>query len=300
MSTYEDFIRYADSRSRASGYLMVKCPYHDDSTASLAVRTNGGWRCYGCGLRGTWEPLLKDLRDGASSAKIVEKKESVVSASRPIIPEGQEARLAFMRQAHRTLIDRTYARRYLDERGVNGAIETSYLGWHQGWIVIPIGDVVYMENSNTARIRHVDGLVMRATPLVEGATGMRFHIIAGQKPILLTNDRNHSEDYLFVVFGLFDYLSLDALGYPVATPTCGKLSLLVDDLPKHKRVILIPDEGEETEAFEYRRRIGPSADVLLLKYPCKCKDPNDLLRSNGGVWSLTYQLNRYLDKGKVK
>jgi len=31
---------------------MIKCPFHDDSTASLALYPNGGYHCFGCGKHG--------------------------------------------------------------------------------------------------------------------------------------------------------------------------------------------------------------------------------------------------------
>lgn len=31
---------------------MIKCPFHDDRTASLALYPNGGYHCFGCAKHG--------------------------------------------------------------------------------------------------------------------------------------------------------------------------------------------------------------------------------------------------------
>ena len=48
------------SYSTANGNEIVAyCPWHDDSTASLAINTENGWHCFaGCGKGRTLESLL--------------------------------------------------------------------------------------------------------------------------------------------------------------------------------------------------------------------------------------------------
>lgn len=31
---------------------MIKCPFHDDSTASMALYPNNGFHCFGCAAHG--------------------------------------------------------------------------------------------------------------------------------------------------------------------------------------------------------------------------------------------------------
>ncbi len=31
---------------------MIRCPFHDDGTASLAIYPNNGYHCFGCGAHG--------------------------------------------------------------------------------------------------------------------------------------------------------------------------------------------------------------------------------------------------------
>lgn len=54
---------------------MVKCPFHSDGTASLALYPNGGYHCFGCGKTGhnaidfvmalgyTFPQALQELKD---------------------------------------------------------------------------------------------------------------------------------------------------------------------------------------------------------------------------------------------
>jgi len=56
---------------------MVKCPFHSDRTASLALYPNGGYHCFGCGAHGhnaidfvialgyTFPQALQELKDYA-------------------------------------------------------------------------------------------------------------------------------------------------------------------------------------------------------------------------------------------
>lgn len=32
--------------------VMIKCPFHEDRTASLAIYPNNGFHCFGCGANG--------------------------------------------------------------------------------------------------------------------------------------------------------------------------------------------------------------------------------------------------------
>lgn len=54
---------------------MIKCPFHSDRTASMALYPNGGYHCFGCGKHGrnaidfvvalgyTFPDALKELKN---------------------------------------------------------------------------------------------------------------------------------------------------------------------------------------------------------------------------------------------
>ena len=55
--------RYLDLRGSGGGWLMGRCPFHEDGTPSLGVsRTSGSWRCFGCGRKGTVLDFISYLR----------------------------------------------------------------------------------------------------------------------------------------------------------------------------------------------------------------------------------------------
>ena len=55
--------RYLELRGSGGGWLMGRCPFHEDGTPSLGVsRTSGSWRCFGCGRKGTVLDFISYLR----------------------------------------------------------------------------------------------------------------------------------------------------------------------------------------------------------------------------------------------
>ena len=64
-------------RTREVGWQPVKCPFHEDRTASASVNLNlGGFRCHACGMSGDALKLIAEKeglsrRDAASFAKTV-------------------------------------------------------------------------------------------------------------------------------------------------------------------------------------------------------------------------------------
>lgn len=53
-------------RNKGKGWVSVRCPFHEDTSPSLAVNlAHGGFRCFGCGARGgdilDFHRLLKSL-----------------------------------------------------------------------------------------------------------------------------------------------------------------------------------------------------------------------------------------------
>ena len=54
-----------------------------------------------------------------------------------------------------------------------------------------------------------------------------------------------------------------------------------------KRVIILPDKGEEDTARKLRDELGWRGAVMNLDYPSGCKDPNDLLVKGHGQWLIS-------------
>lgn len=252
-------------------YAAMCCPYHNDDRPSLMVYDDGLWNCLGCGRRGLNRELLDDL---VRAGPQVPKAEAV-AWSAPSLPEDQAEKSRFAFHAHDVLVEHETLQWYLKSRGVEGRIGPCILGWHNGWYTIPVtnqqGDVI--------------GLILRAGSHIQKATGQRFIQPKGQTGMMYVPSwhRFHDRNRIAVVFGMFDALSLDELGFAVCTTTAGMNSLRPEWFAGlGKRVYLIPDKGEEVVAESYSKRI-PRSEVVRLPYEARgLKDPADYLAGGHG------------------
>jgi hypothetical protein len=166
---------------------------------------------------------------------------------------------------------------YLRQRGVEEQIIPRYLGYHNGWITIP----VYDEH------RTLQTAMLRATPPAQMTGGQRFHCPPGSAPTLYIPD--HSlylrSSKVAVVFGMFDALTLAELGVPCATPIHGNGSAYPSQFVGKKKFIIIPDEPEHEYKEAHRLaelmlNEGKNVELAKLPYPEGMKDANDFLIAN--------------------
>ena len=113
---------------------------------------------------------------------------------------------------------------------------------------------------------------------------MKFDMPYGQKPMLYVPHFGHweAQERVFVVFGIFDALSLAVAGFAGSSPTAGKGSLDVrwfDQL--NKLIYIMPDRGEDKEAYEYAAKLDWRGRVCKLEYNTDEKDVNDILVRRG-------------------
>src|SRR3990167_8810757 len=203
------------ARKMSRGYLLTFCPFHQDDSPSLLVFEDGWFRCKGaeCGRTGRLETLYDAL---VSPSAAPNGRAEHARGRPPWLPKAgdTEAIARLVWDAHNVLLRNESFRWYLEMRGVADRVETAGLGWHEGWITIPI----------LTDDRQVQGVVLRATKLTQKMTGMRFVQLTGQRPMLYCPDWalvNKGGGALFVVFGMFDALALSSLRFPVVTTTGG-------------------------------------------------------------------------------
>jgi hypothetical protein len=69
------------------------------------------------------------------------------------------------------------------------------------------------------------------------------------------------------------------MGAASISTTCGKLMNVsyLDQI--RKRVIFIPDKGEEDAAQKFSKQLGWRGGVMRCNYPDECKDINDIFVS---------------------
>ena len=69
----EDYLKYkgVDTPARRSGWAKMKCPWHNDRTASAAVNYDAGrFKCHACGVAGDIYDLIRHDRGGTLSEAI--------------------------------------------------------------------------------------------------------------------------------------------------------------------------------------------------------------------------------------
>lgn len=270
----KELLEDADEMHR--GYLRGRCPFHDDKSPSLLVFPDGWWRCLGeCNTYGKNEWLLDQLREPGARRRPPEQRVGYKSLSIPPYSD-QEAMSDFVWDAHHSLMNADGYRWTFEQRGIDGCIERSKLGWYDGWMIVPI-------LSNTDDVKGVYG---RAGEAVEKVTGERFTHSEGQPNLMYVPDYNLLKDPsrpLAVVFGLFDALVLSDLRFPVVSPTSGKDSFdpaWLNDW--FGRIYVIPDDNEWESGQKLASKLGWRGHILDLKYDDQVKDPADYAKKSVG------------------
>ncbi len=275
--TVEDIKKRLLSYQEYGTYLATCCPFHDDAKPSLMVYYDGWFRCLACGKSGDFYLLYRTLQ-GWMPPTI--KTESVVWHP-PHIDNNLEEMCIY---AHEVMLEfEVTLGWYLRLRGLEGRIIPCQLGWKDGWITIPV-----YNPDHTWR-----GVTMRACPHVQKVSGARFFTPPDQNLELYIPDQVlvHNSEYLVVVYGIFDALTLSELRIPVATGCAGKV-INPEFFDRFRRPILvIPDLGEEEEALKLASSLGARGLTGTLPYPSGCKDPNDYLQKG-----LRDQLERDLQR----
>jgi hypothetical protein len=250
---------------RYEKYVAAMCPFHQDRSPSLLVYPDG-YVCTACGARGPLERLWKQagLRPLSSFEDQPDYRPEVYGMSKTDL----------VWAAHRYLRNSKGHADYLNQRGFTTRTIRRYkLGYWDGWYVIP-------SYSQTGDLKAV---YFRSGPLVQRLSGIRFYQLKGQGGQVYCPDWGLLNDAkgVFVVYGLFDAITLAQLHYPVVTPTTGKASFRADWLDWFEgKVTVVPDSGEEKEAYLLASRLGWRGHVLLLDYPEGVKDPNDFVKTS--------------------
>lgn len=255
---YSDFLSVLPKAQEHSHYLTGVCPFHDDTDPSLLVFDDGWFQCLGCGRHGRWETLWNRLK--GQPVQIMPERRTFWGTPR-LSPEQVEE---VCYQGHEDLMRFPSLGWYLEMRGITSRIESNELGYWEGWYTIPVTD----RDGN-----FVTG-VLRAAPHVQRVTGERYWMRGA--PAMYVPDWNLIErnGFLFVVYGMIDALVLASLRLPVVTSTAGQKKFDPEWLESYrKRIIIVPDQGEELSASALASRLGWRGKVKRLDYPYGIKDP---------------------------
>ena len=265
---YSDFLHKLPGAEDKGRYIVATCPFHQDNSPSLLIFPDGWFHCLAatCSRSGTWKTLWNKL-EGQPVQVHIETRIHYKSPSGLTEFESRE-KLAY--QAYIDLTHFTTFQWYLEMRGLVDAIDIHEIGYHRGWYTFPVRDRDY----------RFENVIFRAAPHVQYALdGVRYW--ADGKPTMYVPDWHllNKSDYILMVFGIMDALTLNKFRYPVVTPTHGYIFDANWLNAYRKPIYVIPDKGEEREALELVSNMGWRGKMVRIEYPVGMKDANDFLRA---------------------
>jgi hypothetical protein len=127
--------------------------------------------------------------------------------------------------------------------------------------------------------------------------GVRYSNANG-KAVVYDSEDHGDKSFVFLPYGIIDKMTLCQLGFPAITWTAGKQipASALDYI--RKKIILVPDKGEEEYARQLASNLGWRGLICNLNYPETFKDPNDFLRNKQSA-QLTRQLNSFLKRNNL-
>lgn len=259
---------FDELRSRLSycvaydGYLLSKCPFHSpDKHPSFFVRPDY-YYCKSCDAKGATVRLLERL-----SGVFIPK------ATSPYLNPWGDWQKRFgghvgaLQYAYQTGKRYPHFMKYVLDRGITtDSISKLKLGYLDGFITVPV-----------FRDRKVIGATTR---MIEGEA--RYFNPKAQNPAILfipNESLVEQSDHIYLVFGIFDCITLYQYGLPVMTTLTGLYVRTESFEEIRKKIIVIPDRGEEKKAAKLVARLGWRGKLKLLDYPIGTKDINDLHRN---------------------
>lgn len=257
MLTFEDIKSRVDIHGDYGKYISTRCIFHNDNGPSLLIFADGWFRCLGCNRAGNWKQLWGKLRGQPITISVEKGTQWKGVNTRNLNLE----ELCYRSHLHLQKFD-SFAY-YIQTRGLVDAIDLYEIGYFKGWYTIPVRD----EQGNFITA------VFRAAPHVAEASGMRY--VTKSAPVMYVPDWNlvRNSNYLCVVYGMFDAITLSLLGIPAVTSTGGKDLFNPEWLDKiRKTILVIPDKGEEQTAEQLVRNLGWRGKKVTLNYPDGKKD----------------------------
>lgn len=282
MSLFDSLQDKLENTHSYSGYFVSLCPFHDDSSPSFFVYEDSDkksmeYQCRACGAHGSLAYLDKYL--GSHHRRTLTQ-----SHSKPVVlPRWRRWEQEYgdlegiANHAHNNLLRHKGYQTYFKKRGIDEYIGEGTLGYLDGWYVFPvsvpdgkIGNIVVRSSSHKGVSRYV------IAPVVDNDCGL---YCPSWKKVL-------EAQTIYVVYGIVDSWSIHSLNLPVVTGITGK-SLSADLLkPLNKRYIIVPDLGEEREAYNLANKLGWRAIVKKLDYPENTKDSDDIRITFGNQYLL--------------
>lgn len=250
-----------------SNYFVSCCVFHSDKNPSMFVYEGGYFRCAACGKKGTLAYLDKFL--GSHHSALLTRSHTALPTVLPRWRKWEEKYgdlEGIVDYGHRSLLRTKRYQGFFKKRKIDCFIEQGRLGYLDSWALFPVLDL---------KGGLVDIVVRSIT-----TNSVRYVVHPGSseslRPLYYPNPAHVAKaDTIYVTFGIIDAISLELIGLPAATGITGK-SLSADVLkPLGKRYVIVPDYGEDREAYNLANKLGWRAKVKKLKYD-DCKDPDSM------------------------
>ncbi len=251
-------------------YIVALCPFHDDTRPSFFVYPDS-YKCLSCGRWGSTQSLVEKL----DTLHLYHKHS-------PEQPSYGNPWSKWLRNVPILGILNTAFRnapvKYLSDRKISRDVQRQLkIGIIDNWITFPIQD---------QHGKVIGGVARKG----EGNNSKSKYVIPkGQDPNMLyvpswsrCNDKSH----IYVTFGILDAVTLYSAGYASISTTTGKRIIPSAFDSIRKKLIFIPDMGEEKEALKIISKLGWRGDIIMIDYPYPAKDINDL------VWKCGISLSR--------
>jgi len=267
-----------------SGYFSALCPFHEDKNPSMLVSPEG-YNCLACGAHGSIRALY------AHVFNVNVDRVGVDKGVEPFADIHNDWRLGI------ELIKRGFGVSYLRSRGLTiDTIYTLQLGYVKPKLCysIPIfySDLVDKSGDFHGVIYRSASKEFQRQNLVE--ISWKYKTLTAAQLYFPKPVSSYAENVI-ITFGIFDAIILWQMGYIAGSTLFGKrmgehaLEYL-DNL--HIPVYIIPDKGEEEDAYKITRKMGLRWRTIELDYPRRMKDVNDLYRAN--YISLLEQVAKYV------
>lgn len=267
MITYNDLMDRMQGKDYGK-YFTTFCPFHSDhSSPSMMVFKDGWFRCLSanCNRNGSWKILWNKI--SGQPIKVHPETRTIFTA--PTNLDDYVGLPELCDQAHEDLEQFSSWQWYMEQRGLSDSIEIAEIGYHRGWYTFPVYD----------RDHNFQTAVFRAAPHVQEVTGLRYW--CHHRPMMYVPDWNklRNPEFIIVVFGILDALTINKFRYPVVTSTAGADTFNADWLDEWRvPIFVIQDKAESTSALKLISRLGWRGHSVQLDYPKGCKDPNDFLK----------------------
>lgn len=263
-------------------YLAVCCPFHGDHSPSMMVYPDT-YSCKSCGAFGRTENLLSRLnKSGFEPSYNFQQVEPVFNPFHRWLKT--ESLPKVLRRAWVNADLNPNQMDYLiSVRGIPGH-ECRRLG------IGVLGEFFTFPVLNDKR--QVVGGFARSNLGV----GTRYFVPKDQNPNLIYSpdwERVYDSRVVFMTFGAIDSISVHLLGFACMSTLSGKnLDVTALDFLR-KRIVLIPDHGEEIEANRMAAKLDWRGAVCHFPYPYGTKDMNNVYRYNPELIKNT--LESYID-----